>query len=102
MGKDRLHDEAMVEILREDPQFAKTYLHQAFIDIDEEGGQEAFLMALRHVVEAKGGMANIAQKAGVSRETLYRTLSPAGNPTLKTLRSVVNAAGFQFSSLANV
>lgn len=102
MGKDRLHDEAMVEILREDPQFAKAYLHQAFIDMDEEGGQEAFLMALRHVVEAKGGMANIAQKAGVSRETLYRTLSPAGNPTLKTLRSVVNATGFQFSSLANV
>ena len=55
MGKDRLHDEAMVEILREAPQFAKAYLHQAFIDIDEEGGQEAFLMALRHVVEAKGG-----------------------------------------------
>lgn len=102
MGKDHLHDEAMVEILREDPQFAKAYLHQAFIDIDEEGGQEAFLMALRHVVEAKGEMANIAQKVGVSRETLYRTLSPAGNPTLKTLHSVVNATGFQFSSLANI
>ncbi|HIC2886854.1 TPA: addiction module antidote protein [Morganella morganii] len=101
MGKDRLHDDAMVEILRDDPKFAKAYLHQAFLDIDEEGGQEAFLMALRHVVEAKGGMANIAQKAGVSRETLYRTLSPAGNPTLKTLRSVVNAAGFQFSSLVS-
>lgn len=101
MGKDRLHDDTMVEILRDDPKFAKAYLHQAFLDIDEEGGQEAFLMALRHVVEAKGGMANIAQKAGVSRETLYRTLSPAGNPTLKTLRRVVNATGFQFSSLVS-
>lgn len=102
MAKARLHDDAMVEILREDPDFAQAYLHQAFLDIDEEGGQEGFLLALRHVVEARGGMAIIAQRAGVSRESLYRTLSPAGNPTLKMLRSVVNAAGFQFSQLASI
>ncbi|NHB87699.1 type II toxin-antitoxin system RelE/ParE family toxin [Photorhabdus tasmaniensis] len=41
-----------------------------------------------------------AMKAGVSRETLYRTLSPKGNPTLKTLRNVVAATGFQFSHIA--
>lgn len=99
MAKARLHDDAMIEMLREDPAFAQTYLHQAFLDIDEEGGQEAFLLALRHVVEARGGMATVAQKAGVSRETLYRTLSPAGNPTLKTLRNIVKAAGMPFSSL---
>nr|WP_314420254.1 addiction module antidote protein [uncultured Erwinia sp.] len=99
MAKARLHDDAMIEMLREDPAFAQAYLHQAFLDIDEEGGQEAFLLALRHVVEARGGMATVAQKAGVSRETLYRTLSPAGNPTLKTLRNIVKAAGMPFSSL---
>ncbi|MEY0233850.1 addiction module antidote protein [Providencia manganoxydans] len=101
MAKDRLHDDAMIEILREDPDFAKVYLNQAFLDIDEEGGQEAFLMALRHVVEAKGGMTSIAKKAGVSRETLYRTLSPSGNPTIKTLRKVVNATGLPLSSLVH-
>lgn len=100
MVREHLYDDVIVDAIREDTAFAQAYLHQAFIDIDEEGGQEAFLMALRHIVEARGGMSTVAQKAGVSRETLYRTLSPAGNPTLKTLRSVVNAAGFQFSSLA--
>ncbi|MCC8422986.1 MULTISPECIES: addiction module antidote protein [Photorhabdus] len=100
MAKARLHDDAMVQLLREDPEFAQHYLHQAFVDMDEKGGQEAFLMALRHVVEARGGMAQIADKAGVSRETLYRTLSPKGNPTLKTLRNVVAATGFQFSHIA--
>ncbi|EFD5123878.1 putative addiction module antidote protein, partial [Escherichia coli] len=75
-------------------------MDQTFVDIDEEGGQEAFLSALRHVVEARGGMAQIAARAGVSRETLYRTLSPKGNPTLKTLRSVVSATGLQFSQIA--
>ncbi|AAM86639.1 putative addiction module antidote protein [Yersinia pestis] len=102
MAKARLHDDAMVQLLMEDPEFAQVYLHQALLDIDEEGGQEAFLMALRHVVEARGGMASVAKKAGVSRETLYRTLSPSGNPTLKTLLSVVSATGFQFSHLASI
>lgn len=102
MAKSRLHDDAMVQLLREDPEFAQHYLHQAFIDIDEDGGQEAFLSALRHVVEARGGMAQIADRAGVSRETLYRTLSPKGNPTLKTLRSVVSATGFRFSQIAAI
>ncbi|MBA0020294.1 putative addiction module antidote protein [Xenorhabdus nematophila] len=100
MAKARLHDDAMVQLLREDPEFAQYYLHQAFVDMDEEGGQEAFLMALRHVVEARGGMAQIADKAGVSRETLYRTLSPKGNPTLKTLRNIIAATGFPLSHLA--
>lgn len=100
MAKERLYDEVMVEALRDDPSFARAYLHQAFLDIDEDGGQEAFLLALRHIVEARGGMAIVAKKAGVSRESLYRTLSPTGNPTLKTLRSVVHATGFQFSMLA--
>ncbi|MGQ6547548.1 putative addiction module antidote protein [Serratia sp. JSRIV001] len=102
MAKSRLHDDAMVQFLREDPGFVQHYLHQAFIDIDEDGGQEAFLTALRHVVEARGGMAQIADRAGVSRETLYRTLSPKGNPTLKTLRSVVSATGFQFSQIVAI
>ncbi|HEI8573410.1 TPA: putative addiction module antidote protein [Morganella morganii] len=101
MSKSRLYDDAMVEILKKDPEFALAYLHQAFLDIDEDGGQGAFLMALRHVIEARGGMASVAQKAGVSRETLYRTLSAKGNPTLKTLRNVVNATGFPFSALVS-
>lgn len=52
MAKDSLHDEAMIEILREDRAFAQAYLHQAFLDIDEEGGQQAFLLASRHLTAA--------------------------------------------------
>ncbi len=54
MTKVRLHDDAMVQLLREDPEFAQHYLNQVFIDMDEEGGQEAFFIVLRHVVEASG------------------------------------------------
>lgn len=52
MAKDSLHDEAIIEILREDPSFAQVYLHQAFLDIDEEDGQQAFLLALHHLTAA--------------------------------------------------
>ncbi len=37
----------------------------------------------------------IAEETGLSRETLYRTLSPRGNPTLRTLMAVTHAAGLR-------
>jgi len=93
------HDEAMIEMLRSDPDFATEYMRTAFEEMDEEGGEAALLMALRHVVEARGGMADVAKRADLSRESLYRALSPNGNPTLHTLRAVVKAAGLSFAQL---
>ena len=93
------HDDAVIEMLRNDPDMAADYLRAAFNELDEEGGEPAFLMALRHVVEAQGGMAASAERAKVSRESLYRALSRTGNPTLKTLITVIKATGVQFHDL---
>jgi len=41
-------------------------------------------------------MATIADKANLSRETLYRTLSSRGNPTIRTLSAVLKATGLKF------
>jgi len=90
----RPHDDAMVELLREDPAFADEYLAIALEEADEPGGREALLAALRHVAEAQG-MAAVAERAGIPRESLYRALSPNGNPTIKTLLAVLNAAGLK-------
>lgn len=100
MNRSRSHDETVIEMIRADPGFAAEYLHVAFEQLDEEGGEAAFLTALRHVVEARGGMAEIAQKAGLSRESLYRALSSKGNPTLRTMCKVVHATGLTFAALA--
>lgn len=97
----RGHDDAVVEMLRSDPDMAADYLRTAFNELDEEGGEPAFLMALRHVVEAQGGMAIIAKRAKVSRESLYRALSRTGNPTLKTLTTVIKATGIHFHDLTH-
>ena len=53
-----------------DPEFAAEYLNAA----SEDDDPKVYLAALRHVVDARGGMASVAEKASLSRETLYRTL----------------------------
>ncbi len=76
MGKtSRPHGEAMVELLRQDPAFADDYLSVALDEADQPGGREALLSALRHVAEAQG-MAVVAERAGIPRESLYRALGP--------------------------
>jgi probable addiction module antidote protein len=52
---------------------------------------------LRALAEANGGLGGVAAKAGISRESLYRSLSPKGNPTLKTLIAVLNTMGLRLS-----
>jgi len=49
-----------------------------------EGDSRAMPTALRTVADAAGGIAALADKTGLSRETLYRTLSKKGNPRLDT------------------
>lgn len=99
MNRSKSHDDSVIGMIRNDPEFAVEYLRIAFEELDEDGGQASFLTALRHVVEARGGMAEIAEKAGLSRESLYRALSPKGNPTLRTMRQVVHATGMTFAAL---
>lgn len=96
MKASRPHDDAMVELLRVDPAFADDYLAESLEAIDEPGGREALLMALRQVAKAQG-MDSVAERAGIQRESLYRALSPNGNPTLKTLLAILGGAGLRLS-----
>ena len=50
----RSHDEAVVELLREDPSFADDYLAAAMEQANQDGGREALLAVLRHIAEAQG------------------------------------------------
>jgi probable addiction module antidote protein len=92
----RSHDQTVIELLQEDPSFADEYLSAALDEVDEPGGWEALLFALRHIAEAQG-MTVIAERAGIKRESLYRALSPKGNPTIKTLLAVISAAELKLS-----
>lgn len=55
------------------------------------------MLALRHVAQALGGVAQIARKSRLTREATYRILSKAGNPELKTLTALLGAAGLRLA-----
>src|SRR5580765_5785192 len=61
----------------------------------------ALVVALRRVAEARGGVAKVAKAAGIERESLYRALSPRGNPRLSTLVAVTKAVGLKMTVEAN-
>src|SRR4030095_2796196 len=91
----RVRTEAHTDYLRRhlaDDDHAAALLDAAFA-----GGDEGDIMyALREVALAKRGVAGIAKATGLSRETLYRTLSRSGNPRLSTLLAVMRATGVRF------
>lgn len=90
MSKTRPYREALLTSLA-DPVEAKLYLKAVLEDYPE-----GFLKALRNVAQANE-MTKVAKAAGVKRETLYRSLSDQGNPTLETLRGVLSAVGLKLS-----
>jgi probable addiction module antidote protein len=90
------HDREVAE-LRADRGLAVEYLQAAMVSLDNPEDRGACLLALRTVAEAHGGLALVASEAGISRESLYRALSPKGNPTLKTLIAVLKTVGMRLS-----
>ncbi|EKD53748.1 MAG: hypothetical protein ACD_60C00157G0002 [uncultured bacterium] len=75
---------------------AATYLQVALDEYQNDGDLEAFLMALRHVAEAQGGLGKLSKKTHLNRESLYKTLSSKGNPKLQTIGILLKGLGFEF------
>jgi len=91
------HHEREIEELRADRELAIAYLKAAMEALDDPEDRGGGLLALRAIVEAYGGLGAVATDAGISRESLYRALSPKGNPTLKTLLAVLKTVGMRLS-----
>jgi probable addiction module antidote protein len=95
MPRSRPYTTGLNERLK-DPNHAAAYLNAT-----KNESAEVFLLALRDVAEAHK-ISKVAAAAGVNRETLYRTLSPRGNPTLATLDSILSAVGVEREYRARV
>ena len=74
----------------DDPEQAAEYLTACY-----EQGPDVFLVGLRDVVEAHGGMARAAQLSKFNRENLYRLISRGGNPRLSSLDAVLTSLGLK-------
>ena len=60
----------------------------------EEGDPALVAAALGDIVRAKG-MSEIARETGLGRESLYKALSPEGNPEFATVLKVIRALGLR-------
>jgi probable addiction module antidote protein len=87
------HEEALAESLRDDSELAAAYLDAVL----QDGDQDEFLLALRRLSNARGGLPAVAARARLNPTTLYRTLSARGNPELKSMRALLRAMGLRLS-----
>lgn len=62
-----------------------------------ESGDSGYIANALGVVARSEGMTRIAEKSGVKRQALYRSLSEDGNPTLETLLGVLGAMNLQLA-----
>lgn len=60
------------------------------------GTTSDFIHALNTAARAKG-MTEVAKQAGVTRASLYKSLSPEGNPRFETINKIVEALGGHLS-----
>jgi len=89
------HHDAVVSELRADPGFAVEYI-QAVME-DNFDDPMALRIAFRRLAQAYG-FQNIASKTGMSRTSLYKALSPSGNPSLETIARILHACGLRLSA----
>lgn len=92
MVKVKNYKEHLIAQLK-DPIEAAAYLNAALHDDDPH----VFLLALRDIAEAQGGMGWLAKQSELNRENLYRTLSLRGNPRFFNLLAVLHACGLELS-----
>jgi probable addiction module antidote protein len=89
MAKTKLLPWDPAEHLETDEDMA-IYLEAAF----EEGDPSLVAAALGDIARARG-MTQLARETGLGRESLYKALSPNGNPEFSTVMKVIRALGFR-------
>jgi len=84
--------------------YYKEYLLPTLKDLDRaagyltaalEEGEDVFLLAVRNVVDAHGGMRQLAKATRLNRENLYDMLSDRGNPRLSSLAMILDSLGLE-------
>ena len=84
---------------------AKAYDAAEFLETDEEivaylnaaleDGDPALVSAALGDIARARGMTQLARDTGITRDGLYKALSPTGNPSFSTVQKVVNALGYR-------
>ncbi len=95
MKKELLSSWEVTEHLETEEQMA-AYLEAAL----EENDPSIIAAALGDIAKAKG-MTQIARQTGLGRESLYKALSPGGNPEFSTILKVIHVLGLKLHAVPN-
>lgn len=95
MNRTVSHRDFLIKHLT-NPAEAAAYLNA----VAQDGEIRAILKALRNVVEAQGGVGELAKKTKLSRTTLYKTLSSTGNPEVGTMDAILAVYGIRIGFFA--
>ncbi|MBI4042367.1 MAG: putative addiction module antidote protein [Deltaproteobacteria bacterium] len=91
--KTRDYEKDLLERLK-DPEYASEYLNSVIEDEEDENLEERFLIALSDVAKAHG-ISKLAKETHLWRKSLYKVLSPEGNPRFSTLAAILHAIGLR-------
>jgi probable addiction module antidote protein len=67
----------------------------AYLEAALEEGEPALVAAALGDIARARGMTQLARETGLGRESLYKALSPNGNPEFSTILKVVRALGLR-------
>ena len=89
--------EAWIVNSLKDKEEATAFLDEAFESFKKDGDADALLLALRHIVEAQGGIRALSHRTHLNRESLYKSLARKGNPKLQTVGTILKGIKFKLS-----
>ena len=92
MKPSKSYQESLIKSLK-DPVEAVGYLNAAL----SEGDEKLFLIALRNVAEARGGMMKLSHATKLNRANLYKIFSKRGNPEIQTLANILSSFGLRLA-----
>jgi len=85
--------ESLMKKLRNNPQRCADYLN----DVKEDGDEKAFWLAIKIIIDAHGGMTEIAKRANLNRPSMYKALSGEGSPRIDTIDKIMNSIGLDIN-----
>ena len=97
MRKLRTLHEFLMEQFAADSEEAVSYLDVALEEYQEDGDTPFFLLGLQHVIEARGGVSEVAKKIGIALRVLSDVLSSEKAPRLDTLNMILQGLGCRLS-----
>ncbi len=76
---------------------AKAHLELAISEYEKDGDTAAFMLMLRFIVEAQGGVPQLSEKTHLNKQNLYKILTGKTTPRFDTMISIIKGLGYHLA-----